>query len=95
MLVFSLNPLSLEAAGKNDKVTINLPQNLFLVDKDGICPHRDDFNELLEYKILGKIDSDFIILPCCLKSERVQGKNEQGQNNPAGASGFRLGGCGL
>ena len=30
MLVFSLNPLALEAAGKNDKVTINLPQNLVL-----------------------------------------------------------------
>ena len=30
LLVFSLNPLALEAAGKNDKVTINLPQNLVL-----------------------------------------------------------------
>ena len=71
------------------------PQDLFLVDKDGIRPHRDDFNEFLEYKILWKINRDFIILPCCLKSERVQGKNQHGQKNPADASGFRLRGCEL
>ena len=71
------------------------PQDLLLVDEDGIGPHRDDFNEFLEYQILGKIDCDFIILPCGFESERVQGKNQQGQKNQADASGFRLGGCGL
>ena len=71
------------------------PQDLLLVDEDGIGPHRDDFNEFLEHQVLGKIDRDFIILPCCLESERVQGKNQQGQKNPADASGFRLRGCGL
>ena len=71
------------------------PQDLFLVDKDRIRPHRDDFNEFLEHQVLRKIDRDFIILPCCLESERVHGKNQQCQKNPADASGFRLGGCGL
>ena len=66
------------------------PQDLFLVDKDRIRPHRDDFNEFLEHQVLGKIDRDFIILPCCLECEGIQRKNQQGQKNPADASSFRL-----